>query len=79
MEPAYSEDARAAKIQGTVVLKIVVDVDGLAKDIQVVNSLGYGLDEKAVQAVAHWTFRPATRGGAPVPAQALIEVNFRLL
>jgi TonB family protein len=79
MEPAYSEDARAAKLQGTVLLKIVVDVDGLAKDIQVVNSLGYGLDEKAVEAITHWTFKPGTLDGAPVPVMAQIEVNFRLL
>jgi TonB family protein len=79
MEPAYSEDARAAKLQGTVLLKIVVDVDGLAKDITVVNSLGYGLDEKAVEAVTRWKFNPGTMNGVPVPVMAQIEVNFRLL
>jgi TonB family protein len=78
-EPAYSEDARAAKLQGTVKLQVVIDVDGLAKDIQVVESLGYGLDEKAVEAVILWNFKPGTLNGVPVPVQAQIEVNFRLL
>ena len=78
-EPAYSEDARAAKLQGTVTLQIVIDVDGVAKDVQVLQSLGYGLDEKAVEAVTVWKFQPGTMNGVPVPVQAKIEVNFRLL
>ena len=79
VEPAYSDDARASKYQGTVILKIVVDTDGLAKDIQLVKSIGYGLDEKAVEAINLWTFKPGTRDGQPVPVLATIEVNFRLL
>ena len=79
VEPSYSEEARAAKYQGTVTLQIVVDTDGTATDIQVVKSLGFGLDEKAVEAVMAWKFKPGTMGGTPVPVQAMIEVNFRLL
>ena len=79
VEPAYSDDARASKYQGTVVLKIIVDTDGLAKDIQLVKSIGYGLDEKAVEAINLWTFKPGTKDGQPVPVLATIEVNFRLM
>jgi TonB family protein len=78
VEPEYSEEARAAKYMGTVLLKIVVDVDGKAKDIQVVNALGLGLDEQAVLAVRQWTFKPGEKDGAPVPVLAQIEINFKL-
>jgi TonB family protein len=79
VEPEYSEEARAAKLQGTVLLKVVIDVDGLAKDIQVVNGQGLGLDEQAVAAIMRWKFNPAQKDGAPVAVQAQIEVNFKLL
>jgi len=78
-EPEYSEEARKAKFQGTVMLAIVVDTDGKAKNIQVVRSLGMGLDEKAVEAVAKWRFKPGYKDGRPVPVKANVEVNFRLL
>jgi TonB family protein len=79
VEPQYSDDARAAKIAGQVTLTVVIDTDGRAKDMLVVGSMGYGLDEKAVEAVNQWTFQPGTRGGQPVPVQAQIEINFRLM
>ncbi|MDE3167828.1 MAG: energy transducer TonB [Acidobacteriota bacterium] len=79
VEPSYSDAARAAKFQGTTVLKVVVDTDGRAKDIQIVRALGMGLDEKAVEAVNQWVFSPGQAAGAAVPVQATIEVNFRLL
>jgi TonB family protein len=79
VEPEYSDEARSLKYQGTVLLKIVVDVDGVAKNIELVNGLGHGLDEKAAQAIALWKFTPGTNGGVPVPVQAAIEVNFRLM
>ena len=79
VEPEYSEEARKAKYSGTVVLQIVVDEHGLPRDIKVVRPLGLGLDEKAIEAVSHWRFRPGMKGGRAVPVQATIEVNFRLL
>jgi TonB family protein len=80
IEPQYTEAARAAKLQGTVLLKVAVDVDGLAKNIEVVRSLGMGLDQKAVEAITQWRFEPGKdASGTPVPAQAQIEVNFRLM
>ena len=78
-EPEYSEMARAAKLQGEVVLSVVIGVDGKASDIQVVHALGLGLDEQAIDAVSQWRFNPGTKDGVAVPVQAAISVNFRLL
>jgi TonB family protein len=78
VDPAYTEEARAAKISGPVLLSIVVGTDGLAHDINVVTGLDSGLDLNAVAAVQQWHFRPGTKDGEPVPVQAQIEVNFRL-
>jgi periplasmic protein TonB len=79
VEPEYSEEARKAKYSGTVLLQIVVDEHGNPRDIRVIRPLGLGLDEKAVEAVQHWRFRPGMKGGRPVATQAQVEVNFRLL
>jgi TonB family protein len=78
-EPEYSEEARSAKYSGTVVLKMVIDVDGRAKNIDVVNPLGLGLDEQAVLAIQRWKFKPGEKDGVPVPVMAQIEVNFKLM
>lgn len=78
-EPEYSEEARKAKFQGTVVLFIVVDEHGMPRDLKVIRPLGLGLDQKAIEAVQKWRFRPGMKDGRPVPVQATIEVNFRLL
>lgn len=79
VEPEYSEEARKAKFQGTVVLSIIVDPTGKARDIRVIRPLGLGLDEKAMEAVMKWRFKPGLKDGAAVPVQATVEVNFRLL
>ena len=78
-EPEYSEEARKAKYQGTVVLSIEVDPSGRAVNPRVLRSLGLGLDEKAVEAVRQWKFKPGYKDGKPVTVAATIEVNFRLL
>lgn len=77
-DPEYSEEARKAKYQGTVVLWVVVGPDGHPRDIRVQRSLGLGLDEKAVEAVRQWKFEPARKDGSPVAVQINVEVNFRL-
>jgi periplasmic protein TonB len=77
-DPAYSEEARKAKYQGTVVLWIVVDATGNVTDCRVVKPLGLGLDEKAVETVRTWKFKPAQRNGTPVPVRVMVEVSFRL-
>jgi TonB family protein len=79
VEPEYTEEARMAKYQGTIVVSAVVGVDGTAQDMKVVRGLGLGLDQKAVQAISKWKFNPGTVNGQPVPVVAQIEVNFRLL
>jgi protein TonB len=78
-EPEYSEEARKAKYQGTVLLYIEVGPDGKAHNIKVQRSLGLGLDDKAIEAVRQWVFRPGKKDGKPVTVAATIEVNFRLL
>jgi TonB family protein len=78
-EPEYSEEARKAKYQGTVVLSVEVDPSGRAVNPRVVRSLGLGLDEKAIEAVRQWKFKPGYHDGKPVTVAATIEVNFRLL
>ena len=79
VEPEYSEEARKAMYQGTVVLKVVVDTAGRVVNPEVIRSLGLGLDEKAVEAVKKWQFRPGYKNGRPVAVVAEIEVGFRLL
>ncbi len=77
--PLYSDEARKAKYQGTVVLQVVVTLDGRATNISVVKGPGLGLEEKAVDAVRGWRFKPATGpNGKPVPVLVTIEVTFRL-
>jgi len=77
-DPEYSEEARKAKYQGTVVLHVVVGADGRPREIRVQRSLGLGLDEKAMEAVRTWKFEPAKKDGQAVAVQVNIEVNFRL-
>lgn len=79
VDPEYSEEARQAKLSGTVLLSVVVDTEGAPRNIQVVRSLGLGLDQKAIDAVSRWKFRPGMKNGQPVNVRANIEVNFKLL
>jgi protein TonB len=77
-DPEFSEEARKAKYQGTVVLWLVVGSDGHTQKIRVQRTLGMGLDEKAVEAIRTWRFEPARKDGVPVAVQINVEVNFRL-
>jgi protein TonB len=79
VEPEFSEEARKAKLQGVVTLYGEVDIDGRLRNIRVTRGLGLGLEEKAVEAVKQWRFRPGYLNGKPVVAAAAIEVNFHLL
>ena len=77
-EPEYSEEARKAKYQGTVVLACVVGTDGKPRSLKIEQSLGMGLDEKALEAVRNWKFSPAEKDGKPVAVAVNVEVQFRL-
>ena len=79
VDPMYTEEARSAKLAGTVMLSVVVGTDGLAHDINVMKSLDPGLDQSAADAVQQWHFAPGTLKGEPVAVRAVIEVNFKLL
>jgi len=79
VDPKYTDEARDAKISGSVRLSVVIGTDGLAHDINVVESLDSGLDLKAVEAVQQWKFVPGQKDGEPVPVRATIEVNFKLM
>lgn len=79
VEPEFTEEARKARMQGTVVLHVEVDEQGRAQKIEVRQPLGLGLDERAIEAVRKWRFRPARQNGRPVKHPALIEVHFHLL
>ena len=76
--PEYTEEARKAKYQGTVLLYVEIGPDGTATNIKVQRSLGLGLDEKAVECVKQWRFKPGQKDGQPVAVAATIEVNFRM-
>lgn len=78
-EPEYSEEARKVRFQGTVKLAIDVDTNGRAVNIRVTQSVGLGLDERAIAAVLRWRFRPALVGDKAVVAPATVEVGFHLL
>lgn len=78
-EPEFSDEARRAKYQGVCVLALIVDAQGNPQHIHVVRTLGMGLDEKAIEAVSAWRFKPAMKDGTtPVPVMITVEVDFHL-
>ena len=77
-EPAYTKEARAAKLEGTDVFWIVVDTSGNVADAELLRGVGKGLDESAMQTARTWKFKPAMKKGKPVPVRVVVEVSFRL-
>jgi periplasmic protein TonB len=77
-DPEFSDEARRAKFQGICVVSLIVDPQGNPQRVQVVRHLGMGLDQKAVDAVKLYRFKPATLQGKPVPVEVNIEVTFRI-
>jgi protein TonB len=78
-EPPYTDEARKAKLQGNVTLRVLIGADGRATQIQLVNGLGLGLDEQALEAVHSWRFVPARDARRqPVPTWVTIETRFQL-
>jgi protein TonB len=78
VDPAYTKQALEAKLEGFVALSFTVRADGFADNIAVIRSLGLGLDQRAVECLEQWRFKPATRDDEPVPVRVTIEINFRL-
>jgi len=78
VEPNYTDDARTAKIEGPVVLSLIVDTQGHAQKIRVTKSLDKGMDQQAIAAIEKWHFAPGIKDGKPVRTAATIQVNFRL-
>ena len=79
VEPEMSKEARNARVEGTVVLYIEVDGNGMPQNLRVIRSPGFGLGEKAIEAVSKWKFRAGLEGGKPVAVAAMVEVRFRLI
>lgn len=77
-DPEFSDEARRAKYQGVCVVGLIVDAQGNPQQVKVVRPLGMGLDEKAIEAVRQYKFKPAMYKGHPVPVEINIEVNFRI-
>ena len=77
VEPQYSHQARTALVQGTALFEIVIGTDGKPTDITVLSPIGFGLDERAQEAIQAWRFKPAEKDGTPVKARANVQVNFR--
>jgi TonB family protein len=74
----YTDDARRRAIEGDVALEIVIKRDGSVGQVRVLQSLGGGLEQKAIEAVRQWRFAPATRHGAPVDVVVEVSVGFKL-
>jgi TonB family protein len=78
VEPEYTPETRAAKVAGIVVVKMDVTPQGLPDNVHVVRSLNLALDQKAVEAVSRYRFKPAMREGVPVNVPVNVEVNFQV-
>ena len=79
-QPRYTPEAIRARIQGTVVMRCVVNTNGICEDVTVTQSLDavHGLDEQAVNAAFQWRFAPGTRDGQPVRVVVAIQMSFNL-
>lgn len=77
-DPEYTDKARKKKINGTVVVAMIVTAEGKVRDVKVTKSLDKELDKQALVAVSRWRFEPATKAGEPVSVHLSAEVSFRL-
>ncbi len=78
VDPEFSEEARKAKFSGNVVVSLIVGADGRPRNVHVLRGVGMGLDEKAVEAVQQYKFKPATQNGKAVSVYLNVEVNFQI-
>ncbi len=77
-EPEFSEEARRKHVEGVVVLQLTVSENGDVKDAVVTKGLGYGLDEKALETVRRWKFKPPLKDGQPISTTLTVEIDFHL-
>ncbi|MGA7237975.1 MAG: TonB family protein [Bryobacteraceae bacterium] len=77
VDPEYSPEARAAGLQGSVILSIEIGPEGHTQNPRVIHGLGMGLDEKAIEAVGHWQYDSVPTPNAPL-LHRVVEVLFRL-
>jgi TonB family protein len=79
VDPVYSDRARLLHLEGDVILRVIVGIDGRVRNPQVISGyVGPDLDQSAIDAVQKWRFAPATKDGQPVEMPAEVEVNFRI-
>ncbi|MFC6646107.1 energy transducer TonB [Granulicella cerasi] len=78
VEPEFSEEARKAKFSGNVIVEFIVDEQGLPQNVHAARDVGFGLGQKAVEAVKQYKFKPAMKDGKPVKVQMAVEVNFQI-
>lgn len=78
VDPEFTEAARKKRFSGSVKIQFVVDENGKPQDVRVVHGVGLGLDEKAVEAVKQYRFKPATVNGKPVAMPWSTAVNFQI-
>ncbi|MGH9691994.1 MAG: TonB family protein [Candidatus Acidiferrales bacterium] len=77
-KPQYTDEARAKKIEGDVLLQVVFAASGEVRVERIVQGLGYGLDGSAESAARQIRFRPAEQGGQPVDSDAIVHITFAL-
>jgi TonB family protein len=76
--PAYTDEARSKRIEGEVLLEVVLEASGRLRVLKVVRGLGYGLDDSAVRAAEQIRFKPALRDGQPSDSTAVVHIIFQL-
>lgn len=78
VEPEFSDEARKAKVAGNVLVSLIVGANGLPQNVRVIRGIGMGLDERAVEAVRQYRFKPAMMNGKAVPVMMNVDVNFQI-
>jgi TonB family protein len=76
--PIYTEEARSRKIEGEVLLEVVLEASGKLRVLKVVRGLGHGLDDAAVRAAEQIRFKPALKDGQPSDSTAVLHIIFQL-
>jgi TonB family protein len=76
--PVYTQEARSLKIEGEVLLEVVLQASGNLRVLRVVHGLGHGLDDNAVKAAEQIRFKPATRNGQPADSTVVLHIIFQL-